>query len=76
MFYDFKALHPATGYRLAYRMNETNHCPGCGQSSWLVGRFSAECAHCATALPINEHGSVGNGTIRSRGPVRHVPLAA
>ena len=27
------------------------HCPECGASAWTVGRFSAECARCGTALP-------------------------
>ncbi|ARS27882.1 hypothetical protein [Sphingomonas sp. KC8] len=40
------------GYRVIYRVNETNHCPGCGQMHWLVGRKSAECAFCGTALPL------------------------
>lgn len=35
-----------------YRLGETNHCPGCGRSQWLVGRISAECAFCSTALPL------------------------
>jgi hypothetical protein len=28
------------------------HCPGCGHRHWHVGRFTAECATCATALII------------------------
>lgn len=39
------------GYRVVYRQHETNHCPGCGRSHWYLGRFSAECGFCATALP-------------------------
>ncbi len=39
------------GYHVVYRERETNHCPGCGRSHWLLGRFSAECVFCATALP-------------------------
>jgi hypothetical protein len=39
------------GYHVVYRQHETNHCPGCGRSHWLLGRFSAECGFCATALP-------------------------
>jgi hypothetical protein len=35
-----------------YRPHETNRCPGCGRSQWLVGRLLAECAFCSTALPI------------------------
>ncbi len=29
-----------------------NVCPGCDKSHWHVGRSSAECAFCETALPI------------------------
>lgn len=43
---------PRAGYVLVYRPGYTNFCPGCGCSSWHVGRGSAECAHCWTALPI------------------------
>jgi hypothetical protein len=42
----------ARGYLIIYRAGETNHCPGCGRTSWLVGRTSAECAFCATAIPL------------------------
>lgn len=42
------------GYRLHYRQGQTNHCPGCGGTSWSVGRFSAQCGGCATALPLAE----------------------
>lgn len=40
------------GYAIFYRQNEPNHCPGCGRSAWHVGRQSAECAACATAIPL------------------------
>lgn len=39
------------GYVAVYRPGEVNHCPGCGRSHWYVGRFSAECGFCGTALP-------------------------
>ena len=39
------------GYHVVYRENEVNHCPGCGRSHWYVGRVSAECGFCGTALP-------------------------
>lgn len=39
------------GYHAVYRQQEVNHCPGCGRSHWLVGRMSAECGFCSTALP-------------------------
>ena len=62
------AHDPATrGYHAVYREGETNHCPGCGRSHWIIGRFSAECAFCATALPLAETGLLGAGThIRGR----------
>jgi hypothetical protein len=40
------------GYHLVYREHEVNRCPGCGRTHWLIGRMSAECAFCATALPL------------------------
>jgi len=45
------AVAPATrGYAPLYRPGAL--CPGCGRSQWHVGRHSAECAFCATALPL------------------------
>ncbi len=54
------------GYGVAYRENEVNHCPGCGRTHWYVGRVSAECGFCATALPLVSATSRGAGT-HSRG---------
>jgi hypothetical protein len=54
------------GYHIAYRENEVNHCPGCGRSHWHIGRLSAECAFCGTALPLVDTSS-GAGLFRSRG---------
>jgi len=46
------AHNPAhRGYHVIYREHETNNCPGCGRTHWIVGRISAECGFCATALP-------------------------
>ena len=42
------------GYHAVYREHEVNHCPGCGRTQWLIGRMSAECAFCSTALPLAE----------------------
>ena len=42
------------GYSVVYRRHEINHCPGCGRTHWYVGRVSAECGFCATALPLAE----------------------
>lgn len=36
----------------AYRPGSGARCPSCGEANWLVGRMSAECGYCATALPI------------------------
>lgn len=44
------------GYHAVYREHEINHCPGCGRTHWLVGRVSAECAFCGTALALAEAG--------------------
>lgn len=44
----------ARGYFVVYRENEVNHCPSCGRSHWYVGRVSAECGFCGTALPLAE----------------------
>ena len=42
------------GYHAVYREQEVNHCPGCGRTHWIIGRVSAECAFCSTALPLAE----------------------
>lgn len=52
------------GFLPTYRSNSVNHCPGCGRSHWLVGRISAECAFCQTAIPLLEAGTTGAGMIR------------
>jgi hypothetical protein len=41
------------GYRVAYWTSKVNHCPACGRTHWYVGRVSAECAFCSTALPLS-----------------------
>ena len=40
------------GYVLVYRPGILNFCPGCGGTHWHIGRYTAECGYCATALPI------------------------
>ena len=42
------------GFNLVYRPDAVNHCPGCGRTHWYIGRLSAECGFCATALPLVE----------------------
>jgi hypothetical protein len=59
---------PATpelrGYSIVYRDNETNHCPGCGRTHWWIGRTSAQCGFCDTALPLAGATSRGIGCHR------------
>ncbi len=40
------------GFMPLYQQGEPNVCPGCGGRHWHVGRMSAECATCATAIPL------------------------
>lgn len=57
----------ARGYHVAYRADQVNHCPGCGRSHWHIGRVSAECGFCGTALPLTDRMTVGAGLFRPRG---------
>jgi hypothetical protein len=65
---DFGLRQAQSGYRIAYRQQEVNHCPGCGQSHWMIGRMTAECAVCGTALPLIASGAMGAGLIRRPAP--------
>jgi hypothetical protein len=50
-----RTFNPNTrGYHAVYHDGEVNHCPGCGRTHWIIGRMSAECAFCSTALPLKE----------------------
>ena len=51
----------ARGFHVVYRRDEINHCPGCGRTHWYVGRLSAECGFCGTALALVETGLTGTG---------------
>jgi hypothetical protein len=60
------------GYCVVYRESEVNHCPGCGRTHWYVGRVTAECGFCGTALPLASAAAHGVG-----GPSRaHHPVIA
>lgn len=63
--YDFRIRRAPIGTRTSYRLHEPNACPGCGQSHWMVGRLTAECAFCGTALPLH-HGTVGGSALQAR----------
>jgi hypothetical protein len=57
-----ETYHPTVrGYHAVYREREVNHCPGCGRTHWIIGRVSAECAFCATALPLAEASTQSHG---------------
>jgi uncharacterized protein (DUF983 family) len=45
---------PQRGYQILYHRGAVNHCPGCGRTHWYVGRVSAECGFCETAIPLAE----------------------
>ena len=46
------------GYRITYHREEANHCPGCGNSNWHIGRISAQCAFCDTSLPFADGAAI------------------
>ncbi len=50
----FAASLAKRGHHIVYRANTSNHCPGCGHSQWYIGRISAECGFCGTAVPLAE----------------------
>ena len=50
----FAATLAHRGHHIVYRANADNHCPGCGRSQWFIGRISAECGFCGTAVPLAE----------------------
>ena len=35
-----------------YHGDVVNHCPCCDRAHWMIGRSTAECAFCETALPL------------------------
>jgi hypothetical protein len=54
----------ARGYCVVYRDDAVNHCPGCGRTHWYVGRLSAQCGFCETALPLAAASGTGMGAHR------------
>lgn len=51
------------GFHAVYRKDEVNHCPACGRTHWYIGRLSAECGFCGTAMMLAETGMVGTGVL-------------
>lgn len=58
------------GFLPLYHVGETNRCPGCGRSHWHIGRLSAECGFCGTALALAETGMTGVGLFQRHRPER------
>ncbi len=51
---DFGFDLSARGHHVVYRQNESNRCPGCGRAQWYIGRMTAECGFCGTAVALAE----------------------
>ena len=60
------------GYQPLYHEGEVNHCPACGRSHWYVGRLSAECGFCGTAMALADAGMTGAGLFQTRVRTRHL----
>jgi PilZ domain-containing protein len=69
----FAASLAKRGHHIVYRANEANHCPGCGRSQWFVGRMSAECGFCGTAVPLAETGRQESLSAAPRSPAGASP---
>ena len=68
---DFGLDLSARGHHVVYRANESNRCPGCGRAQWYIGRITAECGFCGTAVALAEAkwsgaGGPGGGTIKRK----------
>jgi hypothetical protein len=63
------------GHHIVYRANESNHCPGCGRSHWYIGRVSAECGFCGTAVPLAEASWHEASPIKSSATARSANVA-
>lgn len=64
------------GYAPVYREGQVNHCPGCGRTAWHIGRTTAECAYCATALPlVEDNRRSGEGETIKHGRTRPLRMA-
>ena len=58
---DFAPDLAARGHHVVYRANESNRCPGCGRAQWYIGRMTAECGFCGTAVALAEAKWSGGG---------------
>lgn len=56
-------------YLPLYRGDEPNHCPGCGGQQWIIGRMTAECGRCASAIPLERFSTwTAAPRVECRGP--------
>jgi hypothetical protein len=62
----------ARGYQVLFWPDGANHCPGCGHSQWYVGRITAECGHCGTALPLAQAAQAGLNPMGRKAVALHV----
>tara|TARA_B100001179_G_C18186236_1_gene230880 strand:- start:179 stop:400 length:222 start_codon:yes stop_codon:yes gene_type:complete len=46
------------GFRATFHPGQQNRCPACNQRNWYIGRSTAECAFCETAVPIAPTGAL------------------
>ncbi|MGE5721657.1 MAG: hypothetical protein ACM3YM_04275 [Sphingomonadales bacterium] len=58
---DHRTIHIPHGYAPVYHEGRVNYCPGCDGAQWTIGRVTAECAYCGTALPLQHTGFEGMG---------------
>ncbi|MFC0588327.1 PilZ domain-containing protein [Novosphingobium aquiterrae] len=62
----------ARGYQVLFHTDTVNRCPGCAGTNWLVGRITAECARCGTALPLAEAAQMGLDPVGHRQVALHM----
>lgn len=60
---DFAFDPSRRGHHVVYRANETNFCPGCGRAQWHIGRMTAECGFCGTAIALADANWSGAGGV-------------
>jgi hypothetical protein len=73
---DRLAYNPANrGYAIVYREDQPNFCPGCGRSHWYIGRLTAECAYCGTAVPLQDSTVQSGAGGHSRNRKMFIPSA-
>lgn len=62
----------ARGFQVLFRADQVNHCPGCNGTNWYVGRVTAECGRCGTALPLAEAALTGLDPVGNKRVALHL----